>query len=47
MTKQMSLDTLWNSATSKDRVFNSDEFAHLPEAARQYLEHAIARNDCN
>ncbi|MEH2158945.1 DUF6920 family protein [Nostoc sp.] len=42
MTKQISLNTLWNSATSNDRVFHSDEFAHLPEAARQYLEHAIA-----
>lgn len=42
MTKQISLNTLWNSAISKDRVFNSDEFVHLPEAARRYLEHAIA-----
>ncbi|WP_339379208.1 hypothetical protein [aff. Roholtiella sp. LEGE 12411] len=38
MTKQISLNTLWNSAISKDRVFHSDEFAHLPEAARRYLE---------
>ncbi|WP_292796076.1 DUF6920 family protein [Nostoc sp. NMS7] len=42
MTKQISLNTLWDSATSKDRVFHSDEFAHLPEAVRRYLEHAIA-----
>lgn len=43
MTKQISLNTLWESATSKDRgVFHSDEFSHLPEAARRYLEHAIA-----
>jgi hypothetical protein len=42
MTKQISLDTLWNSASSGDRVFHSDDFTHLPEAARQYLEHAIA-----
>jgi hypothetical protein len=26
----------------KDRVFHADEFSHLPEAARRYLEHAIA-----
>ena len=42
MNKQISLNTLWNSAISKDHVFHSDEFAHLPEAARRYLEHAIA-----
>lgn len=42
MTKQISLDALWESATSKDRAFDSDEFSHLPEAARRYLEHAIA-----
>ncbi|MEH2059146.1 MAG: DUF6544 family protein [Nostoc sp.] len=42
MTKQMSLNTLWNSAISKDRVFHSDKLSHLPEAARQYLKHAIA-----
>ncbi|MEA5509423.1 DUF6544 family protein [Crocosphaera sp. UHCC 0190] len=42
MTKQISLNTLWNSAISKDRVFHPYEFSHLPETARQYLEHAIA-----
>lgn len=42
MTKQISLNTLWNSAISKDRVFHPDEFYHLPETARRYLEHAIA-----
>lgn len=42
MTKQISLNTLWDSAISKDRVFHPDEFSHLPEAARRYLEHAIA-----
>ena len=41
MTKEISLNTLWNSAISKDRVFHSDELSHLPEAARRYLEHAI------
>ncbi|MEH2363542.1 DUF6920 family protein [Nostoc sp.] len=42
MTKEISLNTLWNSAISKDRVFHSDGLSHLPEAARRYLEHAIA-----
>jgi hypothetical protein len=42
MTKQISLDALWDSATSQDRIFHLDNFTHLPEAARRYLEHAIA-----
>jgi hypothetical protein len=42
MSKQISLDALWESATSQKRAFDSYEFSHLPEAARQYLEHAIA-----
>lgn len=42
MTKQISLNTLWNSATSQDRVFHSDDCTHLPEAARRYLNHALA-----
>lgn len=42
MTKQISLNALWDSATSQDHVFRADKFTHLPEAARQYLEHAIA-----
>ncbi|WP_230968142.1 DUF6920 family protein [Nostoc sp. WHI] len=42
MTKQLSLDALWESAISKDRPFCSNERSHLPEAARRYLEHAIA-----
>lgn len=42
MTKQTSLNTLWDSATSQDRVFHLDDFTHLPEAARRYLEHSIA-----
>lgn len=42
MTRQISLNALWESATSRDRVFRSDDFTHLPEAARRYLEHAIA-----
>jgi hypothetical protein len=42
MTKQISLNALWESAISKKQVFNSNELSHLPEAARRYLEHAIA-----
>ncbi|MEA5471944.1 DUF6920 family protein [Spirulina sp. 06S082] len=41
-TKQLSLDALWDSAISQDRVFRPDDFAHLPEAVRRYLDHAIA-----
>jgi hypothetical protein len=42
MPKQMSLDTLWNLAPYQDRVFYPDDYTHLPETARRYLEHAIA-----
>ncbi len=42
MTKSISLDTLWDSATHTELVFNSDKLAHLPAAAKRYLEHAIA-----
>lgn len=41
MTKQISLNTLWNSATSQERVFHLDDFTHLPYAAKRYLKHAI------
>ena len=40
-TKQLSLDALWKSAISQKRIFSPDDFAHLPDAARRYLEHAI------
>jgi hypothetical protein len=42
MTKQISLNTLWDSTTSLERTFHSDDYTHLPEAARRYLDHAIA-----
>ena len=42
MTKSTSLDMLWNSATPTDLTFSLDKIAHSPEAARRYLEHAIA-----
>ena len=42
MTKSISLDALWDSATPTELVFSPDKLAHLPAAAKQYLEHAIA-----
>ena len=42
MTKSISLDALWDSATPTELVFNSAKLAHLPEVAKRYLEHAIA-----
>ena len=42
MTKQIFMDTLWDSATAQDRTFHSDDYTHLPEIARRYLEYAIA-----
>jgi len=41
-TKQLSLNALWESAIAQKCVFNPDDVAHLPEAARRYLDHAIA-----
>ena len=40
MTKSIFLDTLWDSVTPTEIIFNSDKIAHLP-AAQQYLEHSI------
>jgi hypothetical protein len=40
--KDLSLDDLWNSALSSDRTFRPVQISGLPEAARRYLEHAIA-----
>jgi hypothetical protein len=42
MTKSISLDALWNSATPTELVFSPDKLSHLPEPAKRYLEHAIA-----
>ena len=42
MTKSISLDALWDSATPTELIFSSDKLSHLPEPAKQYLEHAIA-----
>jgi len=41
-TKRLSLDDLWESVIPQDRVFKPDDFAHLPDAVRRYLEQAIA-----
>ncbi|WP_239112358.1 DUF6920 family protein [Halomicronema sp. CCY15110] len=41
-TKPLSLDALWQSATPQEQTFSPDDFAHLPEAARRYLDHAMA-----
>jgi TRAP-type mannitol/chloroaromatic compound transport system substrate-binding protein len=42
MTKSISLNALWESATSTELVFSSDKLSHLPEAAKRYLKHALA-----
>lgn len=41
-TKQLSLDALWKSVISQERVFSPDDVAYLPDTARRYLEHAMA-----
>lgn len=41
-TKQLSLNALWESVISQECVFSPDDFAHLPDAARRYLEHTIS-----
>jgi hypothetical protein len=42
MTKKPSLDGLWNRAPAGQRAFHPDQLVRLPEAARHYLQHAIA-----
>lgn len=42
MPEETSLDDLWESAVPGDRLFRPEEISNLPEAARRYLEHAIA-----
>ncbi len=42
MSKEPSLDELWNSVPPSGSAFRPDRLAALPEAARRYLEHAIA-----
>jgi len=40
--KHVSLDDLWNSAPLSRQVLEPARLLHLPNAARKYLEHAIA-----
>jgi Family of unknown function (DUF6920) len=40
--KDLSLDELWNSVPSSDCTFYPTQISGLPEAARRYLEHAVA-----
>jgi hypothetical protein len=42
MTQEISVESLWNRAPAGERVFGSDRISGLPEAARRYLQHAIA-----
>jgi hypothetical protein len=42
MTKEPSLDDLWNSAPPAEGAFDPAILAALPDAARHYLAHAIA-----
>lgn len=42
MSKQRSLDDLWNSAHTMRRPFDYAQVSTLPEGARLYLTHAIA-----
>src|SRR5947199_6035543 len=41
MSKESTLDDLWNSAPPAIRTFDPAELSHLPEPARRYLTHAI------
>jgi hypothetical protein len=42
MIREPSLDALWNSVRSGKRAFEFCPLSELPEAARRYLEYAIA-----
>ena len=39
---ELSLDDLWDAAPENIGIFEPQNFFHLPESARLYLEHAIA-----
>jgi hypothetical protein len=41
VSRPSSLDELWKSVPSSDRVFSSRELSDLPEAGQRYLGHAI------
>ena len=40
--QEVSIDELWEFAPINEQTFNPDSLTHLPEAARRYLNHAIA-----
>jgi hypothetical protein len=42
VTRELSLDELWDPVLPGDRVFHPDQASDLPKAARRYLEHALA-----
>jgi hypothetical protein len=42
MPDALTIDRLWNSVTSGEPTFRPDQISGLPDAARHYLEHAIA-----
>ncbi|MEC4894868.1 MAG: DUF6544 family protein [Oscillatoria sp. PMC 1051.18] len=42
MTKQVSLNALWESAKFNQDTFHAKQLSQLPQAAQSYLEHAIA-----
>lgn len=42
MSKELSLNELWESVPPGERVFQPAQLAALPDAARRYLERAIA-----
>lgn len=42
MTKKLSLDALWDSTPHHEHPSRPEQLSALPEAARRYLEHAIA-----
>lgn len=42
MTREHSIEGLWKSVQSGQHAFRSGQLSGLPEAARRYLEHAIA-----
>jgi hypothetical protein len=42
MSREISVESLWDRAPAGERVFSSAQIAGLPAAARRYLQHAIA-----
>jgi hypothetical protein len=41
MTKDLTVDELWDSALPDERIFRAADLSRLPEAARRYIGHAI------